>query len=651
MHKNSKTQTIIAELCEKLHCSELAEDLERVNHARQMLAQLQQNEVFKNLMTNKDNLETSSNQMSTTHKLSNILMKTKQRLTTTKPSSSSSSSTYRSSDEVSTHTIEDQIQPEEEYKMEQSLECDEISENAWLGFFRGYEIVEENQESVVSENKQCIELSLKDDNGSLENYLRAGIRCFMIDLFVGTELENQKLIFTLRESELKISREYGFPITTTLFAMLSPRLQYTGVMDARYSAEELEKEDELILTTKRKYSTIGNCYKIYVNGRFLIEDCKLGDFILVGPTIQLKVTELLDDELRCVVMEAGTLRSRLPVRFPARCSRSQISLEELEDITFAREVGINVLVSYKPGSLQYLNDLYDALRLLKSDNLRIFTRLVLNEYKEESTDLEWIAQRYDGFLVDLSVQQDTSCCQDEEDATTTTPDILRLSSASANFMTTVYNMKKPIVLKPSLLAERQLFVQPANISHIFYYPDKYLFSSEKYSHAFSFYLLQNALSEQITSMELSFQPFCDPSELGDDTIARACVAASFECQAKALVVCSALPDMSIKLSHFRPSSPILHVSATKSIGDYISLYHNIVFMHFQTYAKYNYADYVTNAFIFAAIFLKTRNILRAGENLILVYGSDQDGKLCDKYLVYKFDEQHFATNLEQLLFT
>lgn len=647
MHKSSKTQTIIGELCEKLHCSELADDFERVNHAREMLAQLQQNEVFENLQ---QNIEIKPISPHTSRKLSSLLLKTKQRLNSLKVPLSSSSTSNESSDETSMHTLsESNIQVEEELELEQSLECEDLFEDAWLGFFRGYEIMETNQECVISENKQCIELNLRDENHTLENYLREGIRCFMIDLFVGTELENQKLIFKLRESELKISREYGFPVTATLIAMLSPRLQYTGMMGPRKPEEILEKGDIVILSTKRKYSSIGSLTKIYVNARFLIEDCKLGDFILVGPCIQLIIMEIFEEELKCKVVEPGILKSRLPVRFPMTCSRLQISLEELEDITFAREVGINVLICNKPGTQHHLDDFYDALRLLKCDNLRIFTRLVLNQYQKESIDLEWIAQRYDGFIVDLNIKQHDDFCQHREEVS---PDTLKLSSAAESFLTAAYNMKKPIILKPSLIAKRQLLVQPHNILHIYYYPDKYIFSQEDYFLAFSFYMLQNAMSEEIPSFELSLtKSFCDHSELGSDSLARACVAASFESQAKAIVICSSMPDMSIKLSHFRPKASIIQVSATKSIGDYISLYHHIVFMHFPTLDHYNNQVYTINAFIFVLIFLKSRHILNARENLILVYGSEKNQNLCDKYLVYKFDEQNFANNLEEILFS
>ncbi|KAI8123441.1 hypothetical protein CVS40_5819 [Lucilia cuprina] len=634
MHKNSKTQTIIAELCEKLHCSELADDLERVNHAREMLAQLQQNEIFKNLQPDKEKFDISSTH--TIHKISNILQETKQRLTTTNANSSSSTNTNESIDGESIHNIEDKVQTDEEgeYEMEKSIECEELSGDAWLGFFRGYEILEDNckETCVISENKQCIELCLNDDNYSLENYLRLDIRCFMIDLFVGTELEKQKLIFTLRESELKISREYGFPITTTLFALLSPRLQYTGIMEAKYTTKTLEKGNEIILTTKRKYSSLSSCYKVYVNARFLLEDCREGDFILIGPTMQLSIKEVLEEELKCIVIEPGILASRLPVRFPARCSRLQISMEELEDITFAREVGINVLVSHKPGTQEYLNNLYDALNLLKCNNLRIFTRLMLNEYQEDDMDLDWIAQRYDGFLVDLSIQQDSCCCRTKP---TAMPDILKLSSPSKNFITQVYNLKKPIILDPTLIAQNHLFVLDHHRPYIYYYPDKYIFSSATYSNAFKFYLLQNVLSEQIRSTELSLQPFCDSSDLGEDTIARACVTASLESQAKVIV----------------STAPIILVSAIKSVEDYISLYHHIVFMHFRNQGLYNYKEYIANAFIFVMIFLKSRQILNSRENVILAYGSDQNLKLCDKYVVYKFDEKYFANNLEGILFT
>jgi len=58
----------------------------------------------------------------------------------------------------------------------------------------------------------------------------SGIRCFMLNLFVGPLRENQDLIVQLREAEICVAKEYGFPVASTIFAKMSPRYQFTGYL-------------------------------------------------------------------------------------------------------------------------------------------------------------------------------------------------------------------------------------------------------------------------------------------------------------------------------------------------------------------------------------------------------------------------------------
>lgn len=643
--RKTKTQFLTHDLCEKLQCSEIGNDLERVNHAREMLGALQEQEILESLSKEESSKSRPFQLEPSATNISNIFEKTKQRLSV---ANSSCSSISMSNNELNTSELNAE-EGEYEYELIESVRCDELSNDAWLGYFNGYEILKEHQECVLNENKQCVLISLNDDSSTLENYLRSGIRCFMIDLFTATELENQKIIFNLLETELKISKEYGFPITTTLLAMLSPRQQYTGIMDENNSEQKLKVSDELILTTKKQFASCSNRERVYVNANYLLHDCRVGDFILIGPDIQVAIIEILDDELKCKVMEGGVLHSRLPVRFPARCDRNAISLEELENITFAREVGINTIVSYIPGTQDYLNKLCDALHLLNCKKMRLFTRIVLNDFRGETEDLKWIAKRYDGFLVDFKEEQQTDICVSAN--RTVLPDLLRLSMNADQFLMEAYKMKKPIILNPLLIAERQLVVQTCNFPHIFYYPDKYLFSKENFSKSFAFHLLQNSIRDRIPSMELTQHLCCDESGEGGDIFAMACVEASVKSNAQAIVVCASMPDMAIKISHFRPEAPIILISNTKSIGDYISVYHNLIFFNFHLRVHYSYKEFVTKAFTLVLIYLKNQVKLKQHENVVLAYNNESDSMLCNKYLLFKFDDQHFPNHLKQVLFT
>lgn len=613
-------EELLEQINQKLNFSAVAADLERMNIAREKMNYLQQQYVMQQIFTGKSNPSTVTSSYFSLKKLQSL------------------------QDETSDVSSEENEELEEE--MEEEM-CNELQDDAWLGFFKGFKILCEDDELRISENKQCIEISDFHAN-ALESLLRGGVRCFMFDLFKGTGFESQKYILKLRESELNISRESGFPVLATLFGLLSPRMQFTGVLEPPDAVIPFEKGHNFVLTYKREFSIHSTATKVFVNARFLMDDCKVNDFILIGPTIQIKIDAIEKSELYCTVMEPGLLRSRLPVRFPGRCNRVDVSLEELEDITFSREVGVQVLFSYTPGNRQYFNDLNNTLALLNSENVRLGTRMVINEIKEEDDeDLDWIAESYDAFLFELSMTQVLGECKDRE-VPEVAADVLQLSPGVVNFIKKIYAMKKPIILNASLVAERRLFVHPSCLNEIFYYPDRYIFSTGHMDNSFYFLYLQNAYFKQLAKTHWVSQPFCDQSHTGSDTLARACVLSGEEHDVAAYVVYSVIPDMSIKLSHFRPSAPIVYVTDIKSTSDYMSMYHKVILLYYSTRdTDISHSEYVYRSLLYGLAYLKAGRIVSKDKSVMLVYCSEEGTKFPDKYINFKFP----ATNFAQLLKT
>ncbi|XP_037881927.1 uncharacterized protein LOC119632860 [Glossina fuscipes] len=613
---------LLEQINQKLNFSAIAADLERMNVAREKLNYLQQQYVMQQIFTGKGRPSTANCSFLSLNK----------KLQSLQDETSEASSTLDENEDL--EEIEEEM-------------CNELQDDAWLGFFKGFKILCEDDELRIFENKQCIEISDFDAN-ALESLLRGGVRCFMFDLFKGTGFENQKNILKLRESELNISRESGFPVMATLFGLLSPRMQFTGMLEPPDAVIPLEKGHALVLTYKREFSIHSTATKIFVNARFLMDDCKVNDFILIGPTMQIKIDTIVKSELYCTVMEPGVLRSRLPVRFPGRCNRVNVSLEELEDITFSREVGVQVLISYAPGNRQYFDDLNKTLGLLNCENVRLGTRIVINDIKEEDDDdLDWIAESYDVFLFELTMTQQFDECKDRE-VPEVSADILQLSPGVVNFIKKIYAMKKPTILNASLVAERRLFVHPSCLNEIFFYPDRYVFRTGHMENSFYFLFLQNAYFKQLTNTYWVNQPFCDDSNTGSDTLARSCVLSGEEHDAVAYVVYSVIPDMSIKLSHFRPSAPILYVTAIKSSSDYISMYHKIVLLYYCTRdTEISHSEYVYRSLLYGLAYLKAKRIVSKDKNVMLVYCTEEGTKFPDRYTNFKFP----ATNFAQLLTT
>lgn len=469
-----------------------------------------------------------------------------------------------------------------------------------------------------------------------------GVRCFMVNLFEGTQHDNQSLIVKLREAEISVSKELGFPVTSSVMVKISPRHQFTGGFSTQFRQEgkkcvELVQGQKVILTVDRQYSDRSNADVIYVNARFLIVDVHPLDFILIGEDIQLMVRSIHADHLKGCVARGGMLYAHMPVLFPARCRRFRISYEELEDLTFAREVGLNVVVSHIVGTPKYVDNLEHAMSAMHCDGMRLYARVVLNEVQGCKGELNWAIKRYDGFLVELA-----------EPATV--PDIMHLCPDAECFMQLTYAAKKPIIFDPRLLDEQKLRVDPAHYYYTFYYPDKYVTTCPQPKGTIYFRLLQSAIFEQISPTALANTPYCDRSHTGADSLARSVVTASIEVHAVAIVVIGVTTRMVQKISHFRPHAPILFVSHMRSAEDYVSIYHNVTMLPFRTKCIIAHRRNVFLKAIYALAYLVKRKIAKQNDQVILVYNYEDGTKFPEKYIVYKLDRTNFASHMAEILF-
>ncbi|KAH8315550.1 hypothetical protein KR059_001229, partial [Drosophila kikkawai] len=518
-----------------------------------------------------------------------------------------------------------------------------FEEDRWQNYFNGFEILTTPLATDPNENRKCIELTENIACGQgLQNYLLNGVRCFLINLAKGTQQGNQSLIVKLREAEINVSREFGFPVVSSVMAMLSPRHQYTGSLSPLILADdqrsvELVKGNEVILTVERDFSDRCTAHIIYVNARFLLVDVRPYDFILIGEEIQLMVRSAHMDHLKCCVAKAGALYDHMPVLFPARCNRFQMSYEELEDLTFAREVGLNVVISHIAGTPKYLDDLEQSMASMHCDGMRLYARVLLNEVNGCDGELNWAAKRYDGFLVDLAPPA-------------IVPDIMHLCPDAECFMQLAYASQKPIIFDPRLLDEQKLRVDPAHYYYTFYYPDKYVASCPPPKHSHYFRFLQNAIFQQIGPTALAKAPYCDRSHTGADSLARSIVFASMEVHAVAIVVIGVTTRMVQKIAHFRPQAPILFVSHMRSAEDYVTIYHNVNMLPFYTKQVLEHKRNILLRAMYALAFLSKRKIAKQNDPIVLVYNYEEGTTFPERYIIYKMDRQNFAAHLRKTLF-
>nr|XP_016940210.2 uncharacterized protein LOC108017623 [Drosophila suzukii] len=536
---------------------------------------------------------------------------------------------------------------------EEELDFEELSEDLcqipfeedrWHGYFKGFQILTTPLAPDPNENRKCVELSaMQNCDTELKSYLLSGVRCFLINLSVGTQHDNQSLIVKLREAEISVSKELGFPVASSVMVKISPRHQFTGGFSTQFRQEgktsvELVRGQRIILTVDREYSDRCSSDVIYVNARFLIVDVQSLDFILVGEDIQLMVRSIHADHLKCCVARGGMLYAHMPVLFPARCPRFRVSYEELEDLTFAREVGLNVVVSHIVGTPKYLDDLEHAMTVMHCDGMRLYARVVLNEIQGCKGELNWATKRYDGFLVELAQPA-------------IIPDIMHLCPDAECFMQLAYASKKPIIFDPRLLDEQKLRVDPAHYYYTFYYPDKYVVKCPQPKNTIYFSFLQNAIFQQICPVALAGSPYCDRSHTGADSLARAVVTASMEVHAVSIVVIGVTTRMVQKIAHFRPQAPILFVSHMRSAEDYVSMYHNVTMLPFRTKCFITHRRNVYRKAIYALAYLVKQKIAKQNDHVILVYNFEEGTTFPEKYVIYKLDKTNFALHMADILFS
>ncbi|XP_068149037.1 pyruvate kinase PKM [Drosophila tropicalis] len=605
---------IITNICSRLKV--IAVDVDKVQRAKELLASMQRRKTFFALLGHDDDVSIDKSQTDL------------QRL------ESKFDLGYMDEDMPADYM-------EEDFSEELSLLA--FDEDHWHSYFKGFQIISATHDAYTNENNKCVELStIYPCDRNLKSFLHSGVRCFLLDLFIGTQADNQALIVQLREAEISVSKEYGFPVVSTICVKLSPRFQYTGylcpdLLKDNPNGVELKKGDSLILTVNREYSNASTASTIYVNARFLLCDVKQYDFILIDEQIQLMVLSRERDHLKCCVARGGLLRSYMPVLFPARCSKFRVSYEELEDLTFAREVGINVVISNMTGTVRYLDDLEHVMCDLQCDYLKIFARVVLNEIQGCDCEMNWAIKRYDGFLIELAEPS-------------LVPDIMHLCPNAEIFMQLAYATKKPMIFDAIHINEQKIRVDPSHYYYTFYYPDKYLVKCYQAQDDCYFSMLQESLFKHITPKALGRQPYCDNSHTGADSLAMMIVTASVECEAVAIVVCGVTTRMVQKIAHFRPFAPIIFVSQMRSAEDYVSLHHNVTMLSFRTTYFISHRRNTFRKAIYGLAYLADRKIVKQNDLILLVYNYEPGTTFPEKYLMYKFDKINFPKHMCKSMF-
>jgi len=230
--------------------------------------------------------------------------------------------------------------------------------------------------------------------GVIEGMIKAGMDIARLNFSHGSYEEHLKKIRTIRE----ISDRLGKTITI-LQDLSGPKIRIGKVRD---SGIFLKKGYTFILTNQEK---VGDEKGVYVNYPTLSKEVKPGDRILLSDgTIELKVLETGENEIKCLIVMGGLLTSNKGINVPTGAIlASSFTEKDREDLLFGLKSGIDMV------SLSYVKKASDIERVknfLKNENNEIPV-IAKIERKEALENIDEILSISDGIMVargDLGVE-------------------------------------------------------------------------------------------------------------------------------------------------------------------------------------------------------------------------------------------------------
>ena len=395
----------------------------------------------------------------------------------------------------------------------------------------------------------------------LAEMIRAGMNVARLNLSHGTLPEHKETISLLREASKQVQTSIAIMIDTRGIEIR------TGLIKA--GTVELLSESSFTLHTDERE---GDADGVGVTYRKLSEEVSAGTPILLDDgAIELEVTQVADNEIRCKVIHGGWLGNSKSVNLPeTRLALSAVSPENRQDVV--RELGFAAEndVDYIAASfIQSADDIYKMREILIENdvNIPIIAKI---ENKAGVENLEEIVSAADGIMVargDMGVELPLA------DVPATQKSIIR---------TTVSN-GKPVITATQMLASMERNPKPTRAeasdvaNAILDGTSAVMLSGET---AVGKYPVE-AISTMATitsRAELSLSEYGylqrikpNPSHIVTEAVSQAAVSMSDHLKAAAIISLTETGFTSRLISKYRPGIPILALTSSVMVARKLSM--------------------------------------------------------------------------------
>ncbi|SNB47616.1 pyruvate kinase [Geobacter sp. DSM 9736] len=372
--------------------------------------------------------------------------------------------------------------------------------------------------------------------------VETGVDVFRLNFSHGTNAEKEKIIHSIRNISDSRGRATGI-----LADLQGPKIR-TGRMEN--GAIALTRGDTLDITTEDLLGTRGLISTIY---KALPRDVRPGSRILMDDgLIELKVSSVADNVVRCTVVEGGILKDLKGINLPGvDVSTPSLTAKDREDLKFSLGIGVDyIALSF----VRKASDIEEVKRIIYEHDLN--TPVIAKIEKPEALrNFNGILKVSDGVMVargDLGVEISP------EKVPLIQKKIIKACNAAGKPVITATQMLESMISHP-----RPTRAETSDVANaILDGTDAVMLSGETASGQFPIEAVKTMVNvahdverSELRGSYTRIEHTGSPSVA--EAVAEAACSAAVNVKAKAIVVLTHSGSTAIRIAKFRPPVPII----------------------------------------------------------------------------------------------
>ncbi len=229
----------------------------------------------------------------------------------------------------------------------------------------------------------------------LENLITSGMNVARLNFSHGTYDEHKIRIENIKKARSRLGKHVPIMLDTK-----GPEIRLGRFKN---SCAEISSGDEFILTTRE---IEGDNKIVGISYKHLVEDVKAGTKILIADgTIELKVSDFDETDVKCEVITGGILSDRKNVNIPGASSKlPAVTQNDINDINFGLDMGIDIIAA---SFIRKASDVREIKNILEKRNMSDMMIIAKIENSEGVDNCDEILRVADGLMVargDLGVE-------------------------------------------------------------------------------------------------------------------------------------------------------------------------------------------------------------------------------------------------------